>query len=283
MGDPHPFKIRDSWRIYLRGFRRLLIPRRRRFHAFALGTAKSGTHSLAGLFSGFRTEHEPSAIELNTLLAHEDLGAHFERKLRRWLTWRDRAMGLEMESNCFLSHYADSLVKVLPEARYILLFREPRSWVRSWINHTINRREQPGSVWDRALEAIYRPDDHAYGFEESVFVSRGLYPLSSYLHHWRDLNEKLLAALPAERTLLVPTAKISESIDALARHVGVEPDSLSRANSHLFHRASDHRVIEALDGDLLDELIETICGDTYSRLLGRYSGPEASHQGEDTG
>ena len=80
---------------------------------------------------------------------------------------------------------------------------------------TLADREAESSVLDRALEALYRPGDHAYGFEESVFVSRELYPLSSHLHYWRDLNEKLLAALPAEQTLFAPTGKISESIDAL--------------------------------------------------------------------
>ena len=57
---------------------------------------------------------------------------------------------------------------------------------------------------------------------------------------------------------------------------------MSHANSHLFHRASDQRVTEALDRDLVDEMVETVCGDTYARLLGRYRGPEASDRGKDT-
>ena len=57
---------------------------------------------------------------------------------------------------------------------------------------------------------------------------------------------------------------------------------MSHANSHLFRGASDQRVTEALDRDLEDEMVETVCGDTYARLLGRYHGPEASDRGEDT-
>ena len=79
--------------------RLLVTPRyQRRFHAFCLGTEKSGTHSVAALTARvYRSDHEPDYPWLIPRLTETpfDRPAQWEAYLRR----RDRLLWLEMESN----------------------------------------------------------------------------------------------------------------------------------------------------------------------------------------
>jgi len=45
-----------------------IIFQKRAFHAFCLGTPKSGTHSIANMFKGYRASHEPNEVFMINLI-----------------------------------------------------------------------------------------------------------------------------------------------------------------------------------------------------------------------
>ena len=264
----HPLRLSRCWKTTLLGTCRSLFPKRRRFHAFVMGTSKTGTHSLAGMFERFRTLHEPSGNQLHELLIRSERRDLEEIRFRRWLVWRDRAMGLELESNCFLSPFVELVAASFPSAKYVVLFRDPRAWLDSKLNHSINRPHAAGSVWTESNRAQYRPDDYSFGPEEGLFEPLGLFPLRSYLAHWSRINESLLDSLGGLDTLFLPTSEIAFRAAEIAEHVGVQVGDLVMSKAHLFTAPKRHGLLHRIEEGYVRDVIDTICGPTHTRLLG---------------
>jgi hypothetical protein len=75
------------------------IVRPRKFKAYCVGTAKSGTHSLADVFSkNYRAQHEPEGQQLIYLKAQLRQGNITKLALLDFLKNRDIRTNLEMES-----------------------------------------------------------------------------------------------------------------------------------------------------------------------------------------
>ena len=243
------------------------IFRQRRFQAFALGTSKSGSHSMQGLFaSRFRSQHEPTSKLINKLIIdwqQEDVSQH---EIRRFYRMRDHAMHLELESNSFNTFFCETLLHIFPDAKFILMYREPVAWLNSWINHTINRPERKGSIWQSGLDALYRPGDFNFGEEENLFQLHNLFPLESYLSYWSRCVERIIDVIPTNRLLILPTTKISSSSKALASFLGVRREELDLNRSHLFTAKNDHNIVTKIESGYLAEQVNRICQPIEKRV-----------------
>ncbi len=114
--------------------------RRRRLHAYVLGPPKTGTTSLSEIFRPrFRAEHEPLSVRTRDYVrfAHEQKRPMDE--LIRYLRWRDRELYLDVEASHPMTVFADLLARTFPDARFIVSFREPLSWLGSIINMRLNK------------------------------------------------------------------------------------------------------------------------------------------------
>ncbi len=88
---------------------------KRRFHAFCVGTEKSGTHSVAQVFArNYRSDHEPDYPNLiPKLLAKRP-------KDESWLTFlrrRDRRLWLEMEACWLHVFHLEQLARAFPSSQ----------------------------------------------------------------------------------------------------------------------------------------------------------------------
>src|SRR5262245_60727386 len=82
-----------AWRVRLATWSR-------RFHAFGVGTPKSGTRSLAGLFErSFRAAHEPDVEPVVEMMDQMIHGRVDREGLERFFHRRDRRLRLELESS----------------------------------------------------------------------------------------------------------------------------------------------------------------------------------------
>src|SRR6185312_4610566 len=93
--------------------KRLLLGglRVRRAQVFCVGTAKSGTHSIASMFSrNVRKGHEKEALEFIDAFFGWREGRTTERQYREWLVERDRELALEIDSSWFHGLIVDLLV-----------------------------------------------------------------------------------------------------------------------------------------------------------------------------
>jgi hypothetical protein len=234
---------------------------------------KTGTTSVAGLFRRYRSAHEFMFQQTAAAIHDHRRGRLDDAGLRRFVLARAAAGRLEVDSASFNHWYAGILAEAFPDARFLLLFREPRAWVESvlgqfWREYlTAGVEERPFPAWVRQIGELM-----AGSFEPSLFRSReALRPalpqlVESLLRHWRQTHHGLLQVVPRERRLLIETAKFSDSLARLADFATVPLAQLDRSAAHLYRREADGPLLSDLDPAWLADAIGRECAATWDIL-----------------
>jgi hypothetical protein len=225
----------------------------RRFHAYCVGTAKSGTHSIADLFRiNYRAAHEAESEELiNTLLDTWNSPINKEA-LIKYIRARDKTLYLELDSSQLNYFLIDILIKEFPDTKFILTIRDCYSWLDSFINHQLARPCPPN--WLRMRDFRFKHSRFKYA-EEQILAQHGLYTLDGYLSYWAEHNREVLAKVPKSRSLMVRTHDISTEIKRIAEFVGVPPETLNREKSHSFKAKEHFNILSSIDKYFLEEKI----------------------------
>lgn len=245
--------------------RPVAFPRRRRLRLFGVGPAKSGTHSLAGVFArDYRSAHEPEARAQVELTCDVLEGKATTADLRRYLRSRERRLRLEVNVAGWNGLVVEELVALSPRTRFVLTVRDPRSWLDSLVNHKVLRAAPPHFL--RLRELIWG-GGRSHPPEEEVLARRGFYTLDGYLGDWARRHQRVLDAVPTDRLLVVPTTRIDDRLDELAEFAGVPLSTLDPTAGHGYPAAARFGLLDQLDPAYLEERIETICGALRDRLL----------------
>ena len=209
----------------------------RRFHLIGVGLPKTGTTSLANLFQRFRWGYEFLFAEsIERLIAWRDGGLDREG-MRRWLALRSEAGALEMDSASFNHFFLDVLVELHPAARFVYTRRDAVSWADSFLNmllqHGMYHRGHPWPLWQLALGRLMAPSFDPEQFSSPAHLHLSLRPLAEeLLGFYARETARIEAALPPERSLVIPTEDLSTSLDTLAEFAGVPRSALNAAGSH---------------------------------------------------
>ena len=237
----------------------LIPPVNRKFHAFCLGLPRSGTHSLARLFSSsYSAEHEPlKQLTVANILDWVN-GRHSNFKMRSILANRDKYLKLELESSHFLHYVVEILVDLFPKAKFILTIREPVSWLASEINQNYSSRNV--SFWGTLQE-------HRYGLYGQNYIHKTLadipyvYPISNYLSYWKNHISMVLDNVPEDRLLIVDTFDIRDRLCDISSFVGADTNSLNKSKSWSGKRKPSLELYDLLEKDQVLLQIEDQCGD----------------------
>ena len=234
----------------------------RNFHIYCIGAAKTGTKSIANIFSlNFRSGHEPMYIEFTDVLERRRYGEISDYQLAHWFRKRDWMLWLECESSHPLAWFCDILNKTFTKAKFILTVRDCYSWLDSIINQHLNY------VWEEKsikLRNILFDNDSEH--ETSTLKTFGLYTLNGYLSYWADLNNLVLKSIPAEKLLVVPTHNIINNIESFANFAGVTVNCLDKERYHSHKVIKKHNLLDNIDRSLIADKIKTICKPVIERL-----------------
>jgi hypothetical protein len=238
----------------------------RRFRLFGVGLAKSGTHSLAGVFArDYRSAHEPEArqqVELTCDVLEGRPGS--AEALRAYLREREDRMRLEVNAAGWNGLCVEELVDLAPDTRFVVTVREPRSWLDSLVNHL--KVGQAPAHFVRLRSLIY-DTGRPHPPEEAVLAEHGFFTLDGYLGDWARRHERILDAVPPERLLVLRTESIGESFDRLAAFVGVDPATLDAEQAHGFKARAKFGLLDEIDQDHLQGRLDELCGPVLARLL----------------
>ena len=243
---------------------RLINPRKT--HLYCIGTAKSGTHSIAAIFGNqLRSAHEPESEEFIDIILNIAAGKINTQELRQYILKRDQRLWLDIDSsqlNFFLIH---ELVKLFPQAKFILTIRHPYPWLDSFINHQLARG---GSLkWQQLRDLRFRPDIYLHLPEENVLKDMGLYSLDGYLSYWNKHNFTVLETVPKDRLLIIRTDKITECTQDILEFAGISKSKNTHNNSHTFKAKSKFDVLDKLDQKYLQTKIEEHCQELITRFF----------------
>lgn len=262
---------------YLRGILSTYDPMRpfpplqlRRIHTYSVGAMKTGTHSIADVFSRFRAMHKPDCTDLIDLILASQRGFIDREGLTRYLEKRDFVRRLEMDSSSLNIFFIEILVKRFESAKFILTVRDCKSWLDSVFNQQLNYEV------DGRLRGYY---DLIFGgrqlsppkYERALYENR-LHSLDGYLSYWARHNRTILDAVPRERLLVIETREIGRNLQKLAGFVGVGMDDLVMSQCHSFEAPARFSIIESIDESYLHDKICFHCKEVMEKLESFSSG-----------
>lgn len=226
------------------------------FHAFCVGLPRSGTHSIAYIFDKhFAAAHEPYYKEAIINIIDWDRRKYSKKRMRKILSFRDKALKLDMESSHYLHHIIDLLVE-FPKSKFILTVREPMSWLESEVNQ--NYLTQDEDSW--ALLERFRYSKYNYEHEfANLKQIKNIYPIRSYLSYWKDHLRNVLSSVPSDRLLVIDTFDISKQLNNIASFIGVDSDALDITKKHVGKRKSAFNLYDNVDRNKIFELVQSHC------------------------
>ena len=234
--------------------------RPRCFHAYCLGTPRSGTHSISYMLEqNYNARHEPNEYYAIYHLLKWRNGQYKCSDIKNILKWRDKKLSLDLEAAHYLHYAADVLAESFPQAKFIFTVRDPLSWLESEINRNYETRY---NLFWRALE------NHRYGRYGSPFTKydsplekMGLYPICSYLSYWRDHNQFILNSVPQNRLITLETKKIRAKVDEIAEFLDIDANTIDKEKAHSDKSSKKFNLSELVDQTYLCRQLETICSD----------------------
>jgi Sulfotransferase domain len=238
----------------------------RRGHVYCIGTAKSGTHSIADMFcKNVRTGHEPQSAPLIEKIFGVASGQVSKEQLSRWVRERDREMALEVDSSQLNFFLLDVLLAEFPDARFVLTIRDAYSWVDSFINHVLHFN-QAGKDWLRLRDFRFGSGAFTHQPEEQILKEKGLHTVDGYLSYWAMHNHNVLAQVPAHRLLVVRTQQIRQRAYEIADFAGLPRSCVDLSRTHSFKNPEKFNLLHQVDRRFLEDKMEKHCG----RLMRRF-------------
>jgi hypothetical protein len=209
----------------------------RRFHLIGVGLPKTGTTSLAYLFQPFRWGDEFLFAESIERIIAWKAGRIGHEGMRCWLASRAEAGALELDSASFNHFFLDILVELHPAACFVYTRRDAVSWADSFLNmllrHGTYLRGHPWPEWQLALGRLMAPSFDPGQFASPEHLRLALRPLAEeLLEFYARETARIEAALPPERSLVIPTDFLSTHLDTLAAFAGLPRSALNTAGSH---------------------------------------------------
>jgi hypothetical protein len=182
----------------------------RRAQIYGVGIGKSGTHSLANMFSKtVRARHEPQSMQVIDHFLDWHEGRISEAEMVAWIHQRDREMALEVDSSGLNFPILDLLLREFPGARSVLTVRDCYSWTNSMMNEVV-RSANADERWFKMRRYYHEREPVIYAPEEQLLKEKKLYPLDRYFSHWAMRNEQVIAKVPADRLFVVRTDHLTQ-------------------------------------------------------------------------
>jgi len=237
----------------------------RRFDACCCGLSKTGTHSIAGVFKGYRSKHHPQRDQLLEFairyLEHTATIAEVTRFLER----RDRKLWLEMEASTLHGTLIEPLVQACPQKMFILTVRDPYSWCDSWVDHNLNYGA--GERFTVLDELRLRAGDYPHTNYDASLEQRGCAPLAAYFQLWAAHNQRVLEHVPPNRLLIVKTDEIMTRVPDIAAFVGAPVETMRPENAWQFRAPKKHNVLATLEPAYVRDTMENHCGDLMKQMF----------------
>ncbi len=241
--------------------------------AFCVGQAKSGTASVCGLLAThYRAAHEPEREQLLDLILREARGELDAAAVDAYLVGRDRRLNLEYDIAWANQFIISRLLAVFPHSRFIVLVRDPYTWLQSIVGH-LSSRQIPSDVRS-FLDWWFKPERYPHTRDDRALETCGVYSLAAFLNAWNRHVDACARALPPGRRLILRTHELNQSYSALAGFLQIPRESLDTQRGHLNRSTWSGRLDSLVEGTYLNDMVGKVCGDNMSRFFPGVSGSE---------
>jgi hypothetical protein len=245
-----------------------LTPRRR---LYGIGPGKSGTHALASLFPGVAAAHEPETEPLiRTVLDHAS-GRCGWQAIDALVRERDDRLGLVVDVSNVNIFLVDSLVRLAPDARFVLTIRDCYSWLDSILNHYLGAA--PTAAWQAFAAHRFGRGGQPHPPAERVLEECGLFTLAGYFAYWTAHLSKAVATVPADRLLVVRTDDIARRGPEIAAFAGLDAAAVDLRGIEEFRNPHKRRVLQEIPASHLRNQVARHCGPLMERFFPEINSP----------
>ncbi len=226
--------------------------------AFCPGQAKSGTASRAALlWANYRAAHEPEREQILEMILRESRGDVSETAFRSYLLARDERLNLEYDIAWANQFIIGHLLTVFPDARFVVLVRDPYTWLQSICGHVASR-DIPPDV--RAfLDWWFRPDLYPHTRDDHGLQNIGAYSIAAYLNAWNRHVTVCRELIPPSRRLILKTHELGRSHQQLADFLQIPVDRLDISNGHINRGTWSDRIESLVDRRYLVGMVSAVC------------------------
>lgn len=205
-----------------------------RFHAYGVGLPKTGTTSLSAMMANYRTGHEASLDWLADAAVARVRNQIDDGSF--WESVRARFVPLRGEMDVVTCHhmYVDILQEKYPKAKFIVTYRDVRSWANSLLGLVMTWRRAP---FDRRRDRDWY---RSYGdwISEGTFsidpadITDDTAALPALIRSWASYMRSMPALLPPERTMWIKTSELTQRVPELADFLNIPTKTIVMDNVH---------------------------------------------------
>jgi hypothetical protein len=259
--------------VFLDGWfaaKRLLLGARRvrRTRLYGIGGPKSGTHSVAAMFSSnVRAVHEPEFRTLIRMILDRHHGRIGERDFIEWLRVRDRRWALEVDSSSLNFEILDILLREFPDARFLLTVRDCYSALDSQVNQFLKGLGKRDPIVIELWNVQLGADAYRYAPQERILEQHGAPNVDSLLRSWAHRVHHTLATVPVERLLVVPTDQLKSRAFEIADFAGLPRRTVRLERTHAYRNPAKRPVVSEIDREFLERKVEQHCAPLMARFF----------------
>lgn len=231
----------------------------RRFHAYGVGLAKSGTNSMNAIFRRrYRSRHEPDKVQFQKIIIAAAEGTLSYGEARAKVAVLIRKLWLEFNSSWMNYFMLDMLLDEYEDAKFILVMRDCYSWIDSGINQVLGRQADEYQLqFRRWYTSCFETGPHRK--EEQVLADLGFGPLDAWLSAWRKHNSTVLSKVPEDRLLVVRTKDIGKDLGRIEAFLGLPANTLDSSRTHEHKAAKKFGVLAKIESTFLQEKVDEHC------------------------
>lgn len=236
---------------------------------FGVGMFKTGTTSLASILGQVMyIKHEGdifTALDVVEGLARGHLGT---AEVYSYLTNRQHLLGLDADILGFLYPFTPYLIKLYPQARFIITIRPCEEWIRSCLQSIRLFQGMPNTSRVHYLARAVGTDPAKWPAWDNEAAEFGSLSVEKLACMWRDVNNFLLSTIPPVRRLLLHTDELGGDLSRLATFLSLPPDMLhvcwlnkmtDTESSGDFFTTAEQQIIKREAGEMMAKLFPGRC------------------------
>jgi hypothetical protein len=240
----------------------------RRGRLYCVGIGKSGTHSLADMFSQtVRSRHEPQAVQLMEQILAWGAGRMSHQEFVEWLHTRDREMALEVDSSQLNFEILDILLREFPDARFVLTIRDCYSWCNSLLNDAVRGDGKIHPLWREMGRYRFRNDSFQHAPEEQLLKKHGFRSLASYFSYWTRHNQEVLDKVPSSRLLVVRTDQIRDRAMEIADFAKLPRRAVCLERTYQYRNPAKQPFLREIDRRFVEATAQQYCRPLMTRFF----------------
>jgi hypothetical protein len=197
-----------------------------KLHVFGIGQFKTGTTTLASIFSNYNSAHEPEKSKLFNIIYRND-----KNEIMNYIKNKESRMKLDMDSSGFNYSILPYLVIMFPDAKFIMTRRNMIDLFNS-VLQTV-KINKDGFAIEVSKYYLGKPTENIPEQERVASDNYSMYwSIADFCKIINRVNRNILSIVPKNRLLIIDIDDGMKNIKKIAKFLNIPENSLTYIHSN---------------------------------------------------